>query len=313
MTIRGRRVHSSSRPALRLPGVLCLALAALTIASLASASFAFAAASPVVSQVRANSGPVAGGTTVTITGKNFKAAGKSVVKKVLFGTKAATKLHVKSATKLTVVAPHHAAGTVDVYVVGMSGSKSAKVAADRYAFMAPLPTITLLNPVTGPAAGGTAVTITGANFKGATAVSFGVLPATAFSVVSGSTITATSPVSVAGQVEVSVTTAAGTSEPTSADWFTFSAPPAPSSAPTVTAVSPASGAAASTVTITGTKFTGTTSVIFGAAAAPAFTVVSDTSITATVPDGVGIVDVQVVNAAGESGQAAADWFTYTTP
>ncbi len=291
MRVLGRRVSPSIRPTLRLPGLLCLGLAVLLFAGLASAGIAFAASGPVVSHVNAKSGPVAGGNTVTITGKNFMAGGKSTVKKVLFGTKVAKKLHVKSATKLTVSAPKHAAGMVDVFVVSTSGSRSAKVAADRYTFMAPLPTITLLTPATGPTAGGTSVTITGTDFKGATAVDFGVLPAATFAVVSNTSITATSPVNVAGQVEVSVTTAAGTSEPATADWFTFTAPASPSNAPTVTAVGPSTGVAGSSVTITGTKFTGATSVLFGAAAATPFSVNSDTSITATVPPGVGIVDV----------------------
>ena len=44
------------------------------------------------------------------------------------------------------------------------------------------PTVTNVNPNTGPTSGGTSVTITGTNFSGATAVSFGSNAAASFTV-----------------------------------------------------------------------------------------------------------------------------------
>ena len=81
----------------------------------------------------------------------------------------------------------------------------------------------------------------------------------------------------------------------------------------VTAVSPTSGGAGggATVTVTGTGFTGATSVRFGASNASAMTVVSDTQITATSPAGSGTVDVTVVTPAGTSATSPADQFTYS--
>ncbi|NCU11270.1 MAG: autotransporter domain-containing protein, partial [Sphingomonadaceae bacterium] len=89
---------------------------------------------------------------------------------------------------------------------------------------------------------------------------------------------------------------------------TYVAPPAPA----VTALSPASGpeAGGTAVTITGTNFTGTSAVTFGAAAAPSFTVNSATSITATSPAGTGTVNVRVTTGGGTSATAAANQFTY---
>lgn len=69
----------------------------------------------------------------------------------------------------------------------------------------PKPTITSFLPTT--ARTGDVVTITGTNFTGATAVSFGGAAATAFAVVNATTITATVGAGATG--EVSVTTAAG--------------------------------------------------------------------------------------------------------
>lgn len=83
--------------------------------------------------------------------------------------------------------------------------------------------------------GGTSVTITGANFTGATEVDFGGIAA-GFVVNSGSSITAVSPAASAGPVDVVVTADGGTSAPTAADQFSYVA-----LAPTVTGVSPSVG------------------------------------------------------------------------
>jgi hypothetical protein len=82
--------------------------------------------------------------------------------------------------------------------------------------------------------------------------------------------------------------------------------------PTVSALAPASGGAsgATSVTITGSGFTGATSVRFGAKPAISFTVDSDTLITATSPSGAGTTDVTVTTAEGKSTVWWADRFTY---
>ncbi len=86
------------------------------------------------------------------------------------------------------------------------------------------PTVTSISPNTGPARGGTSVTITGTNFTGATAVKFGVANATSFSVISATTIIAISPAGALGTVSVAVTTAAGTSATGPTDQFTYAVP-----------------------------------------------------------------------------------------
>jgi hypothetical protein len=66
-----------------------------------------------------------------------------------------------------------------------------------------------------------------------------------------------------------------------------------------------------TVTITGTGFTNATAVTFGDTSAAAFTVNSDTNITATAPDcsTPGTVDVTVTTSLGTSAIISADQFT----
>jgi hypothetical protein len=68
-----------------------------------------------------------------------------------------------------------------------------------------VPTVSSVSPNNGPAAGGTAVTITGTNFAAGATVTFGGTAATNVVVVSGTQITATTPAHAAGTVTVTVT------------------------------------------------------------------------------------------------------------
>ena len=174
--------------------------------------------------------------------------------------------------------------------------------------------ISSVTPDTGPAAGGTTVGISGTGFTGATAVQFGGVNATAFTVNSGTSITATSPAG-SGTVDVTVigSGSVGMSEVKTPDQFTYSGSPTP--APSVTAVISNAGPpyGGTEVTITGTNFlNGITGVKFGSIIVPKdFFVTSATSITAIAPAGTGTVDVAVTNAGGTSAASAADQFTYT--
>jgi hypothetical protein len=251
---------------------------------------------PTVSSVAPNSGTTAGGTPVTITGANF--TGASAVK---FGSTTVS-YTVTNATQISATSPA-GSGIVDVTVTTPGGT-SATGSGDRFTFVAPPPTVTSVSPTTGPAAGGTQVTITGTNFTGATSVKFGSATAT-YTVNSATQISATSPAG-ANMVDVTVTTAGGSSATGASDQFTYI------SAPTVTAIAPTSGPAAggTAVTITGTNFTGATAVKFGGVAAGTFSVTNATHIAATSPLGSGVVDVTVTTAGGTSASTTADRFTY---
>ena len=111
---------------------------------------------------------MAGGTKVTISG--FHLGGATAVH---FGTSAATDLTVVSTKTMTVDAPAHAAGTVDVTVTTPAGT-SGPTTADHYTYTAGrVPRVTKLAPSTGPTTGKTVVTISGTHLEGATAVHFG--------------------------------------------------------------------------------------------------------------------------------------------
>lgn len=71
------------------------------------------------------------------------------------------------------------------------------------------------------------------------------------------------------------------------------------SAPTISGATPSDAAAGATVTITGTGFTGTTQVKFGASNATSFSVVNATTLTAVVPAGsAGSAQITVTTPAG---------------
>ncbi|MGZ6887194.1 MAG: beta strand repeat-containing protein, partial [Acidimicrobiia bacterium] len=257
---------------------------------------------PAVTSVTPTSGTAAGGTSVTIAGSNFSGASG-----VSFGGTPAASFTVDNGGQITAASPAHAAGAVDVTVTTPSGT-SPTTANDQFTFVAG-PTVTSVTPSSGPASGGTSVTIGGTGFSGATAVKFGTTAAASFTVNNANQITATSPAHAGGTVDVTVTTPAGTSPTGAADQFTFVP------APTVTSVTPSSGSTSggTSVTIAGTDFTGATAVSFGGTAAASFTVDNAGQITASSPaHAAGTVDVTVTTPSGTSATGAADQFTFVS-
>jgi hypothetical protein len=143
----------------------------------------------------------------------------------------------------------------------------------------PPPLVTKVSPRKGSPGGGTSVTITGSAFTGATAVDFGAVPASSFTVRSPTSIVATSPAEPAGTVDVSVTTPAGTSLATLADLFKFGPPK-------VTEVAPDEGPAGggTHVKVTGIGFApGATVIRFAHASAQGVECASTTTCTAISP------------------------------
>ena len=258
---------------------------------------------PIVTNISPASGPTGGGTVVTVTGTNFASA--TTVK---FGSTAGTSLTINSSTVITVVSPA-GSGTVDITVTTPLGTSTAN-SNDRFTYQNG-PTVTSISPNFGPAAGGTSVTITGANFTGASAVNFGSTATASFTVNSSTSITATSPAGK-GKVDITVTTPTGTSAAVSADKFSYG--------PIVISINPISGPTAGniTVTVTGSGFFGggassvVTSVKFGTNVGTTLNVTSDTSLSIKSPSGSGIVDITVFTSNGNSPNSPADQFTYNS-
>jgi hypothetical protein len=268
--------------------------------------FTYVVPPPTVSGVSPTSGPVEGGTAITITGTSFDATATVTV-----GGTAATGVTVVSAAQINATTPAHAAGVADV-IVTVGGQSSAANTADQFIYLAPPPTVTGVSPSSGPTAGGTAITITGTNFDATATVAVGGAAATGVNVVSATQINATTPAHAAGAADVVVTLGGQSSATNPSDQFTYIAPPPP----TVTGLSPTSGptAGGTAITITGTNFDATAAVAVGGTPASGVSVISDTQITATTPaHAPGAADVVVTVGGQSSGTSPADVFTYIAP
>jgi hypothetical protein len=223
------------------------------------------AAPPTISSFNPTSGPI--GTSVQISGSGF--GGSSPATAVTFNGTAAT-FTVDSNVTITAIVP---AGATDGPIAVTDSEGTATSATSFDVTPSPVPTIASFNPTSGPV--GTSVVITGTGFTGASAVTFNGTSAT-FTVNSNTQITATVP-NGATTGPIAVTTPGGTA--TSSTNFTVTV-----SGLSITSFNPTSGPIGTSVVITGTEFTGVSSVRFNGVAAT-FTVDSDTQITATVPAG----------------------------
>ncbi|CAD6556740.1 hypothetical protein LMG27952_06182 [Paraburkholderia hiiakae] len=168
------------------------------------------------------------------------------------------------------------------------------------------PTVTSVSPNSGPRGGGTAITITGTNFTGTTAVMFGATPATSFTFLSATQIVAGSPSAATGTVDITVTNANGTSATTVADQFTYYG--APTAGPVSLTV--AYGSQSNPVTLnlgggTATSVAVATTASHGTASA------SGTSITYSPQSGYSGSDVFTYTASNGSGTSASATVTVT--
>ena len=184
---------------------------------------------PIITSISPASGSLNGNTLVTITGSGFtKAMG------VFFGNTFVSPPIYLSDTMVKIESPSSTiAGPVSVYVEG--NMPDSTTGTFTYASV---PVVSSINPTNGITAGGTPVVLTGNGFTGATAVEFGTVPAVSFVVNSDTSIDAISPANTSGTVDITVTTAGGTSLTSSADLFTYSISHPPTAAFTFT---PSSG------------------------------------------------------------------------
>ncbi|MCK7621747.1 IPT/TIG domain-containing protein [Streptomyces sp. RS10V-4] len=262
--------------------------------------FPFPGFGPVLLAVLPNSGPVAGGNTVTLFG-----LGLAGTTSVLFGSTPATIIGQDPlGLTVTVLAPAHAAGAVQVTATNAVGTSNPVT----YVYAAPpVPHATAIIPTSGPVAGGIPFTIIGTGLQNGT-VTFGGTPATVLGTdPTGMFLIGIVPAGPVGggNVPVVVTTPGGTT--TVPGGFTYLPAVLP---PTVTIpVTPPAGAAGATFTITGTNLTGAI-VMFGAVPATGVTVNgTGTVITGTVPPGTPATTVPVI-VTTPGGTVSAGAFTY---
>jgi IPT/TIG domain len=183
----------------RSAGVVDVALTTIGGTATLPASFTYRA-QPGITGISPNRGPIAGGTSVVITGTDFNAATA-----VTFGGTAATSYVVNSNTQITAVAPAHAAGNFNVVVV----TTSAGTGSYYYYAYIPAPTITSCNPAIGNVLGGLKVNIAGAGFVDVSSVTFGGAAATNVVVTNENNLTCNTPARPVGPATIVVNTPYG--------------------------------------------------------------------------------------------------------
>ena len=158
-----------------------------------------------ISSVNPNTGSTAGGTDITISGSGFQTGAT-----VTLGGLAATNVNVTSSTSITAKTPlgpasEQAGVPRDVVVTNPDGTSATLTRG--FTYFVPALTITSITPTSGPAAGGTVVTITGLGFTTAlnSSVTFGGTQATNVTVLDAVTMQATTPPHTAGTVDIVVT------------------------------------------------------------------------------------------------------------
>jgi IPT/TIG domain len=177
------------------------------------------------------------------------------------------------------------------------------------AYASVMPSVRAITPAKGPTAGGTAVTLSGANFDPLATVTFGGAAATGVAVnADGTAMTAVSPSHTAGAADVVVTNP-GNRSLDMPNGFTYVPPPV------IASVAPQSGATVggTSATITGTGFQAGASVTLGGVAATNIAVnAGGTAITLLIPrHAAGVVAVVVTNPDGQ-GATLPSSFTYET-
>ncbi|MGE3724669.1 MAG: IPT/TIG domain-containing protein [Candidatus Sericytochromatia bacterium] len=237
--------------------------------------------------------PTSGGpsTSVTITGSNFQNASA-----VRFNGHDAESYTVDSDTQITAVVPANqpaATGPVSVVTAGGTATSAGN-------FSLTTPVVGGFVPTT--AAAGTAVTITGTNFTGATAVQFNGIAALNYTVNSNTQITATVPNNAGASGSITVTTPGGSN---ALAGFTWNAPVTAN--PIISSSNFTTGGVGQWITLTGLNFTGTTGATFNGTAVASFTVVNDTTLRLRVPIGATTGQIAVTNASGTGTSA----FNYT--
>ena len=242
---------------------------------------------PTVSLVTPVSGPISGGTVISVTGTGYQIPGitPTVYLSGLGASGLATGVTVCGNTLLTAITPlgySLGAGPTGLYVNTPGGTSGVN---SLYAYN---PVVYSVVPSNGSINGGQAVTLSGYGFSASSLVSFGNTAATNVNYDNGVLMALTPTVSTSGPVSVLVSTSGYLSA--SGPTYSYYAPP------TVTSVVPASGPITGSgfVTITGTGFSNTTSLVtlsgvsFGSSTygvATGVTVCGDTTITAYTPSG----------------------------
>lgn len=232
---------------------------------------------------------------VKIEGTGFKQGAT-----VTFGAVTATSVTVLDSEHIIVNAPDQAAGTVDVTVTNPDHTSATKTGA--YTYFTPV-RVRSITPTSGPATGGTSVTIAGSNFQQGATVAFDDQQATNVVVNGdGTQITATTPAHHPGVATIVVVNPDHSRGYLPFGFaFTGDSNPPPTAALAIREVFPPVGptAGGAHVIIRGSGFTASTTVTFDGIAATQVTLLDSQTLTVVTPaHAAGPVAVTVSNGNG---------------
>lgn len=269
-----------------------------------SMGFSFWPQPTIIGTAPAN-GPESGGTTITITG-----TGLGGITGVTVGGVTCTSVTVVNSTTVTCITGAKPAGTHDVVVTSFDGQTGTQ--AGGFTFD-PAPSISsVYNTATpsvsaGPLAGGTGITIDGANFVTGATVTVGGVTCTSPTVVTSSQITCTTGINSAGAKDVVVTNP-DTQTAIATNGFNYRA------APTIASITLNAGSISggTNITIVGTNFFSNAVVDMDPAGTLAncsiVSLNSSTIICTTSAHVAATVDVRITN---EEGQTVTSTGGYT--
>lgn len=252
---------------------------------------------PVLNSIEPDSGAPAGGTSVRIVGENFTESTS-----VKFGGVPAMR-NLQSKEVLIAVAPAHSPAVVDVEV--SNGKKIARL-TKAFRYEAEGPTITQLDPDSGPARGGMRVNIAGRNFQKGTVVKWDGKELTS-RFQSAESLNIVVPPGRAGSVQIEIVNPDGKNF-VLPDAFQYHG------APQAVGVNPSMGSPRGgySVTVSGSNFEPGASVLFGGRYGQT-TFINGNALAAIVPQNdSGYVDIIVSNPDGEA-TSLSQGFLYNDP
>jgi len=259
---------------------------------------------PVISSIAPAEGSVYGGQPVTLTGRNFFAGAR-----VFVGGAACSNVTLRSGSSLAILVPAGAYGTVDL-VVRNADNQEARLPAG-FTYVAPTPIITGATPQTGPASGGTAVTVTGDGFLPDSEVSLGGLPVADVNFVDRTRLTLTTPPGLPGPAALAIINRGGPAAAL-AGAFAYQGSNAP---PLLFNLFPRQGPVAGGIllAVSGKGFLPGAAITINGQSLSQITVTSAGCISGLVPPGSpGAFDLVLQNPDGQLARAR-DGFTYVDP
>ncbi|WP_291572675.1 IPT/TIG domain-containing protein [Clostridium sp. UBA4548] len=266
-------------------------------------------ASPVITKINPNNGPLEGGNIVAIEG-NYFASGI----KVFFGTVEARATYKNPMLVYAYVPQGVTPGTVDLTLTNVDGTTITRPSAYTYNGN-PTPAITSITPNSGELKGGNVVTIAGSNLEKVSSVKFGEIEGTSLTIIDGNTIKVTIPAATAASVvDVTVVNADGQTAKLSSA-YTYVEPPKPL-APTIISLTPNEGqlVGGEYVYISGTNFQSGLTAKLGGVQVPIATYYDSTKFRIKIPAGTvaGAVDLEVINPDGQA-TILPGAYTYLAP